>query len=150
MSGKTPRVWGAYVEDPAQPSRWVWLDRPEWKEWLGLEETRRFCYPVFDASEGLIVGFMTLRKECRRRGGEYWVAYRRCQGKLRRAYVGAGDRLTRERLEQLAQEFLAASKGLRQSEDGETTGVSNKDEKGEGRKTWPSGEAGSRAEKGSH
>ena len=30
MSAKTPRVWTVYVEDPAQPTEQVWLDRPEW------------------------------------------------------------------------------------------------------------------------
>ena len=109
MSSKTPRVWDEYVEDPEQPSRAVWLDRAEWFDWLELEGTRRFCYPVFDANVGYIVGFMTVRKERRERGGWYWIAYRRCQGKLRRVYLGASGGLTRERLEQVAQEFLAAS-----------------------------------------
>ena len=79
--------------------------------WLELERTRRFSYPVFDASVGYIVGFMTVRKERRERGGKYWVAYRRCGGKLRRVYLGAGSCLTREMLERQAQRFLAASKG---------------------------------------
>ncbi len=110
MSAKTPRVWTVYVEDPAQPTAQVWLDRPEWFAWLELETTRRFCYPVFDAGVGYSVGFMTVRKERRARGGQYWVAYRRCQGQLRRVYLGASGRLTRALLEQLAQQFLAASK----------------------------------------
>ena len=109
MSSKTPRVWDEYVEDPEQPSTPVWLDRAEWFEWLELEGTRRVCYPVFDASVGYIVGLMTVRKERRERGGWYWIAYRRCQGKLRRVYLGASGGLTREKLEQVAQGFLAAS-----------------------------------------
>ena len=110
MSSKTPRVWDVYVEDPEQPSQAVWLDRAEWFEWLELERTRRFCYPVFDASVGYIVGFMTVRKERRERGGGYWIAYRRCVGKLRRVYLGASRGLTREKLEEVAKEFLAASR----------------------------------------
>ena len=116
MSAKTPRVWTVYVEDPAQPTEQVWLDRPEWFAWLELPTTRRFCYPVFDADVGYIVGFMTVRKERRARGGQYWVAYRRCQGQLRRVYLGASARLTRAVLEQQAQKFLAASKAPRRTE----------------------------------
>jgi LuxR family maltose regulon positive regulatory protein len=109
MSTKTPRVWEVYVEDPERPTVQIRLDRPEWFAWLELATTRRFCYPVFDARVGYIVGFMTVRKERRARGGQYWVAYRRCQGRLRRVYLGASVRLTREALERQAQAFLAAS-----------------------------------------
>ena len=130
MSGKTPRVWDEYVEDPEQPSKPVWLDQPEWFAWLELEQTRRFCYPVFDASVGYIVGVMTVRKERRERGGEYWVAYRRCGGKLRREYVGASWRVTGERLKQLAETFLVASKAVGTSGVEEGTGVSDKEKKG--------------------
>ncbi len=124
MSAKTPRVWGVYVEDPAQPAVRVWLDRPEWFAWLEAETTRRFCYPVFDARVGYVVGFMTVRKERRARGGQYWVAYRRCQGQLRRVYLGASGRLTRTLLEQHAQTFLATSQALRQAMSEGTTGDS--------------------------
>ncbi len=110
MSSKTPRVWDEYVEDPEQAEKPVWLDRAEWFEWLELERTRRFCYPVFDATVGYIAGFMTVRKERRERGGWYWIAYRRCGGKLRRVYLGASRGLTREKLEQVAKELLAASR----------------------------------------
>ena len=111
MSDKTPRVWGEYLEDPEQPTERVYLDTPGWAEWLEAPTTRRFCYPVIDARAGYIDGFMTVRKERRARGGQYWIAYRRCQGRLRRVYLGASVRLTRESLERLAQMFLAATKG---------------------------------------
>ena len=125
MSSRTPRVWDEYVEDPQEPAQQVWLDRPEWFEWLERERTRRFSYAVFDASVGYIVGFMTVRKERRERGGEYWVAYRRCGGKLRREYVGASWRMTGERLKQLAETFLAASKAVGTSGAEERTGASD-------------------------
>lgn len=112
MSAKTPRVWERYVEDPDQPTEQVWLDTAAWFVWLEAETTRRFCYPVFDAQAGYIEGFMTVRKERRERGGQYWVAYRRCQGQVRRVYLGASTRLTRARLEQEAQKFLAAKKAV--------------------------------------
>jgi hypothetical protein len=133
MSSKTPRVWEEYVEDPAQPSDRVWLDTPKWVAWLEAPTTTRFCYPVFDAQVGYIVGFMTVRKERRARGGGYWVAYRRCQGRLRRAYLGASARLTRAVLEQHAQQFLAASQApCRRERRGDDGGFPLGKEGGEG------------------
>ncbi len=116
MSRHTPRVWDTYVEDPQQPGQRVWLDRPEWWAWLEAPTTRSFCYPVFDASVGYIVGFMTVRKERRQRGGAYWIAYRRCQGRLRRAYLGASTQLTRACLEHQAQTFLVPKAAPRLSD----------------------------------
>ena len=116
MSARTPRVWDTYVEDPQQPGQRVWLDRPEWWAWLEAPTTRGFRYPVFDAQVGYSVGFMTVRKERRERGGTYWIAYRRCQGQVRRVYLGASTRLTRACLEQQAQAFLAATAGPGTSE----------------------------------
>lgn len=120
MSEKTPRVWDSFVEDASRPGPRVWLDTPEWKAWLEAPTTRVFRYPVIDARAGYIVGFMTVRKERRERGGMYWVAYRRCQGRLRRVYMGASGRLTKAWLEQQAQRFLAANQAPRQvnEEDG--------------------------------
>ena len=111
MSAQTPRAWDAYVEDLQQPGQRVWVDRPGWVEWLEAATTRGFRYPVFDARVGYIVGFMTVRKERRQRGGQYWIAYRRCQGQVRRVYLGASRRLTHASLEQQAQAFLAANEG---------------------------------------
>ncbi len=123
MSAKTPRVWEEFVEDPAQPGCRVWLDTPAWLRWLEAPTTRRFRYPVFDAQAGYIVGFMTVRKERRARGGAYWVAYRRCQGRLRRVYLGASGRVTKACLEREAQRFLTASQAPGRA--ARTTGDSN-------------------------
>jgi LuxR family maltose regulon positive regulatory protein len=109
MSAKTPRVWEHYVEDPQQSTQQVWLETPAWFRWLEVATTHSFTYPVFDPAVGYIVGFMTVRKERRQRGGAYWIAYRRCQGQVRRKYLGASRQLTRACLEQQAQAFLAAN-----------------------------------------
>ncbi len=122
MSAKTPTIWRirafgsatgwrSELERPAGPCVPLHVDSPAWFGWLEEESTRSFCYPLFDASCGYIVGFMTVRKERRARGGPYWVAYRRCQGRLRKVYLGASSRLTHECLETVAQRFLAASQG---------------------------------------
>lgn len=50
-------------------------------------------------------GSYTARKERKQRGGEYWCAYARVEGKLTKRYVGRGCDLTPARLEQVAQEL---------------------------------------------
>jgi hypothetical protein len=105
MSMKTPCVWGAYLEDPQQPARTIPLDTAAWFRWLDAPTTRGFTYPVFDPHVGYIVGFMTVRKEQRQRGGWYWSVYRRSQGRLRRIYLGRSATVTRARLEDIAQTF---------------------------------------------
>ncbi|HSH78791.1 MAG TPA: hypothetical protein VLA19_09710 [Herpetosiphonaceae bacterium] len=102
MSGKTPRVWGQYLEDPAQPGRDIQLDTEAWVEWLEAPATTSFSYPVFDPSVGYILGFITVRKEQRQRGGSYWSVYRRERGRVRKIYLGRSTMVTRERLEATA------------------------------------------------
>lgn len=122
MSTKTPTVWlsreegsatgwRGYLERPGVALVRLRVDSEGWFCWLEQESTTSFCYPLSDAGRGYIVGFMTVRKERRERGGRYWVAYRRCQGRLRKVYLGASFCLTGECLERLAQRFLAASEG---------------------------------------
>ena len=68
---------------------------PAWYEWLNKVTT--FAY----TSEQ---GSFTARKEQagNRRGGRYWKAYRKRQGKLYRAYLGKSEELTLERLRRVA------------------------------------------------
>jgi len=108
MSAKTPTVSAHWVYDPAQPAEAIRLDTPAWVAWLDAATTTRFAYPVFDPAHGYIAGFMTVRKEQRQRGGAYWVAYRRCQGRLRKVYLGRAATLTQARLETTAQAFRVA------------------------------------------
>ena len=102
MRSTTPRVWDRYVEDPAQASQRIWLDTPAWFQWLEAPTTRCFTYPVFDPQVGYIVGWMTVRKEGRQRGGWYWSVYRRSGTRFRRIYLGRATNLTRARLEDVA------------------------------------------------
>jgi LuxR family maltose regulon positive regulatory protein len=103
MSAKTPRVWTSYVEDPQAPRTSIALDTPAWVAWLEAPTTRRFTFPVFDARVGYIVSFMTVRKERRQRGDWYWSVYHRQDGRIQRVYLGRSDRVTRARLEDIAQ-----------------------------------------------
>lgn len=130
MSAKSPTVslvvdvrqnrrTQAVLYEPQHLSTSIVVDSPEWFAWL--EEARSFAYPVADATKGYIEGFMTVRKERRQRGGQYWVAYRRCQGRLRKVYLGASGELTQGCLDQVAQRFLLA-KQARGSLEGENGG----------------------------
>lgn len=109
--------WRGELEQPAAPSVTLRVDSAAWFAWLEQTSTTSFCYPLYDARCGYYVGWMTVRKEPRDRGGRYWVAYRRCQGRVRKIYLGSSSCLTHERLEILAQRFLAASQGCEPLEE---------------------------------
>lgn len=99
-------VWGAGREwmelDTSMAGERVVLDSPAWFAWLASESTRRFAYAIFDRQAGYIVGFLTVRKERRQRGGRYWVAYRRVAGQVRKVYIGSSSAVTAQRLQAIA------------------------------------------------
>ncbi len=47
-----------------------------------------------------------MRKERRQRGGSYWVAYRRGNGRVHKIYLGMASAVTRQRLEAVAAVWL--------------------------------------------
>lgn len=106
MSAKTPRVSEAAVYAPELPDGRIRLDSAAWFGWLEQETTRSFSYPLFDARCGYIIGFMTVRKEARRRGGQYWSVYRRQGRRMRKIYLGQSERVTRARLAEVAESLL--------------------------------------------
>ena len=71
------------------------VDTSDWHDWL---ETA--CTFTFRSSHGTF----TARKERagNKRGGLYWRAYRKRDGKLRRVYLGKSEELTLQRLESAA------------------------------------------------
>jgi LuxR family maltose regulon positive regulatory protein len=89
-----PRVSEGWVYDRDTQARVVQLGSAAWWIWLDAATTTSFSYPLFDASVGYIVGFMTVRKERRQRGGAYWVAYRRIAHQLHKCYLGASAAVT--------------------------------------------------------
>src|SRR6266540_1958674 len=92
MTRRIPYVAAGVLHRPDRPDLpAVALDTPAWWSWLDDPTTRSFAF--HDA-----VGSFTARKEQRQRGGAYWTAYRRVQGKLVSAYLGKSAALTRERL----------------------------------------------------
>jgi hypothetical protein len=112
---KTPTVWvassscvsQAEVEIPNGTGAAIRLDTPGWWAWLAASTTLSFAYPIYDRQAGYIRGWMTIRKEKRRRGSHYWVAYRRTGGRLRKIYLGKSGELTQRGLTATAERFLA-------------------------------------------
>jgi hypothetical protein len=106
MSQKPPTievVWGGQdsrteLARPAVLGGSIRLDSEAWFAWLEMPSVVSFAYPILDASAGWIAGYMTVRKEPRRRGSQYWVAYRRHAGRLRKVYLGRSSQVTSARL----------------------------------------------------
>ena len=102
-------VWadGALRAELEQPggAASVRVESAAWFAWLEQETAQRFAYGVFDRQLGYIVSFVTVRKERRQRGGDYWVAYQRVGGRLRKAYVGRSAALTADRLATAAEQL---------------------------------------------
>lgn len=88
MVRKIPTVWVVFsgtviqaeVSIPGGAERAIRLESAGWWAWLEVPTTQSFAYPIYDAQAGYICGFMTVRKEQRERGGNYWVAYQRTAG----------------------------------------------------------------------
>lgn len=83
------------------------LDSAAWREWLEAPSTVSFAYPVYDRTQGYIRGWMSVRKERRARGGDYWVAYHRMSRRLRKIYLGRAERVRQQELAAAAARFLA-------------------------------------------
>lgn len=115
MARATPTVWVSWwgretraeVQLPSGPERDIRLDTLAWLAWLEAPTTTSFAYPVYDPQAGYIRGWMTVRKEQRRRGSQYWVAYRRTGGRLRKIYLGKSAELTQRDLAATVERFLA-------------------------------------------
>lgn len=84
----TPLVFSGvlYSDDTATGAR---LDSPAWFTWLTTASTFYYESPT---------GTFTAHHEHRTRGGQYWIAYRRQAGVLRRIHLGKPCQLTAQRL----------------------------------------------------
>ena len=113
MARKLPRVSEQWVFEVEVPSGSGQLDTAAWFAWLEAPTTTRFSYPLFEPRCGYIVGWLTVRKERRQRGGSYWVVYRRQGTRVHKSYLGRSARVTHERLETIARQlrFGAPAKG---------------------------------------
>jgi hypothetical protein len=106
MRTKTPRVSAGAIYAPELPGGSIRLDSAAWFNWLEQDVTRSFSYPLFDRKCGYIIGFMTVRKEARRRGGQYWSVYRRQGRRVQKLYLGQSGNVTAACLEEAAGNLL--------------------------------------------
>ena len=67
----------------------------QWFDWLARKDTRSFAFEGYS-------GRFTARKEKKKRGNAYWYAYRWLNGKTTKAYLGTSDKLTRDKLNEVA------------------------------------------------
>src|SRR5579883_2451679 len=99
MTRSTPSVHeNRLYFDPADQEKALEVDSAAWFAWLQQETSVLFS---FHAPDGLTY---TARKEGagNRRGGRYWKAYRKQQGRLYRAYMGKTEDLNSSRLHEIA------------------------------------------------
>ena len=84
-----------YHNTRSNDKEFIQVGSKRWFEWLTLENTRSFAFESYQ-------GHFTARKENKQRGSAYWYAYRWLNGKTTKAYLGTSDKLTRDRLNEIA------------------------------------------------
>src|SRR5712691_1077540 len=94
MARTTPRVERGVLVSPNARVGPVSVGSQQWFSWLAEYNTISF----FFAHEA---GSFTARKERRKRGGWYWIAYRSRGGRLSKTYLGRSEDLTLERLREV-------------------------------------------------
>lgn len=94
MARTTPRVEQEVLVLPEGKKDSVPVGSQQWYSWLEDEQNGSF----FFRDE---TGSFTARKERRKRGGWYWIAYRSRGGKLTKTYIGRSEDLTLERLREV-------------------------------------------------
>src|SRR5215212_3002162 len=96
MARRTPYVADGVLHVPGtRGDPEIEVDSASWVAWLTDPATRSFSFQSPS-------GRYTARKEYRSRGGEYWTAYRKHSGRLRKAYLGKAEDLTLNRLDEAA------------------------------------------------
>ena len=96
MTQRVPQVIAEVLHTQDEPAgSAIALNSSEWFDWLAQPAHRSF-----DLHHAL--GNLTVRKERRQRGGDYWVAYHRSGHRLRKVYLGKSLQLTAARLYEAA------------------------------------------------
>jgi LuxR family transcriptional regulator, maltose regulon positive regulatory protein len=126
MVRRTPYVADGVLHVPGlRGDPGIGVDSASWAAWLTDPATRSFS---FQGSESRY----TARKELRSRGGEYWVAYRKRDGKLHKAYLGKAHNVTLARLNEVAA-ALAGRDGGGMARPPQEAGLARADVAGEER-----------------
>ena len=84
-----------YQDEDGAGNELIKVGSKRWFEWLTHENTRSFAFEGYQ-------GHFTARKENKQRGSEYWYAYRWLNGKTTKAYLGTSNKLTRDKLNEVA------------------------------------------------
>ena len=115
MARRIPHVAAGvlHVLEPQGGGSRITVGSAAWAAWLRDPATRSFS---FRGSSGTF----TARKERRSGGDEYWSAYRKLGGKLRKVYLGKAEKLTLARLEEAAT-ALAGRGEVTTTNDAEST-----------------------------
>ncbi len=109
MHQKLPTVSGDAVYSADLPHGHIRLNTAAWFAWLEAPTTTSFSYPLVDPDAGYVVGFMTVRKEGRQRGGTYWSVFRRCGRRVRKVYLGRSASVTQACLDEIADRLRHAA-----------------------------------------
>ncbi len=95
MANTTPHVFRRHLTYQERSQEYeLFLDSPEWWEWLDREGTRIFRFTGLQ-------GHFTARRE-NKHGRWYWYAYQKDRGTLLKAYLGKAEDLTEQHLERVA------------------------------------------------
>jgi FtsZ-binding cell division protein ZapB len=108
MSVSKPTVYGrdnTFFSNSTDSSTKIEVGSEQWYDWLQQLPNKSFSY------ESGLLGNFTARKETRATSqNEYWSAYKRSHGKLRKVYLGLSQELT-------AQKLAAVCKEINQSQE---------------------------------
>lgn len=105
MARTTPTVRDGYLEWQSGETRErVPVGTPGWFAWLEQHTTFAYVTPS---------GGVTVRRDRGQRGGWYWRAYLRRDGRLRRFYLGTSETLTPARLQAAADALLSVTEADR-------------------------------------
>ncbi len=105
MAKQTPKVERGVLY-PTRESTGISVGSPAWFVWLAEEASRSFTFLGARGS-------FTARREHRRRGGLYWVAYRNVGSVLHKAYLGKPEALTLEHLDAVATDLDVRTSAVR-------------------------------------
>jgi len=97
MAHRTPRIERNTLHDNTSA---IPVGSPLWFKWLEANNAFLFHHEA---------GSFTARKERRKRGGWYWIAYQSRRGKLSKKYLGRSEDLTLERLYEAMQRLIGSS-----------------------------------------
>jgi hypothetical protein len=113
MSVSKPTVYGrdnTFFPAPTDSSTKIKLGSEQWYDWLQQLPNKSFSY------ESNLLGNFAARKETRATSqNEYWSAYKRSHGKLRKVYIGLSQELAARKLAEVCKEINQSPEDFRLS-----------------------------------